>query len=82
MHDLIIRNARIIDGTGAPAFSGSLVIDGSTITAVHRAATDAAGATNDAGGGTEARRVIDAGGRLLTPGFVDIHTHYAGQVCG
>ena len=36
MHDLIIRNARIVDGTGAPAFAGSLVVDGDTITAVHR----------------------------------------------
>ena len=71
MHDLIIRNARIVDGTGAPAFAGSLAIDGHTITAVHRGAD----------GPTKGRRVIDARGRLLTPGFVDIHTHYDGQVC-
>lgn len=71
MHDLIIRNARIVDGTGASAFTGSLVIDGQTITAVHRGD----------GGPAKARRVIDAAGRLLTPGFVDIHTHYDGQVC-
>jgi N-acyl-D-aspartate/D-glutamate deacylase len=84
MHDLIIRNARIIDGTGAPAFAGTLAIDGSTITAVHRA-EDGDGAPTaggpSVGGPIEARRVIDAGGRLLTPGFVDIHTHYDGQVC-
>ena len=79
MHDLIIRNARIIDGTGAPAFAGTLAIDGSTITAVHRADDGKDGPTS--GAPTEARRVIDAGGRLLTPGFVDIHTHYDGQVC-
>ena len=71
MHDLIIRNARIVDGTGAPAFDGSLVIDGGRITEVVRGA----------GGPTAARRVIDAAGNLLTPGFVDIHTHYDGQVC-
>ena len=71
MHDLIIRNARIVDGTGAPAFSGGLAIDDQTITAVHRGAD----------GPTKGRRVIDARGCLLTPGFVDIHTHYDGQVC-
>jgi N-acyl-D-amino-acid deacylase len=71
MHDLIIRNARIVDGTGTPAFTGSLVMDGQAITAVHRGN----------GGPAKARRVIDAAGRLLTPGFVDIHTHYDGQVC-
>ena len=76
MHDLIIRNARIVDGSGAPAFDGSVVIDGATITAVV-----AGGGRAGAGGPTDARRVIDAGGHLLTPGFVDIHTHYDGQVC-
>jgi N-acyl-D-amino-acid deacylase len=70
MHDLVIRNATIVDGTGAPAFEGSVTVDDGTITAVTtgRAAS-------------VARRVIDAGGHLLTPGFVDIHTHYDGQVC-
>ena len=71
MHDLIIRNAKIVDGTGTPAFEGSVVIDGQTITAVHRGSS----------GPSTARRIIDAEGRLLTPGFVDIHTHYDGQVC-
>lgn len=71
MHDLIIRNARIVDGTGAPAFVGSVIVDGDTISAVHRGSN----------GPAEARRIIDANGKLLTPGFVDIHTHYDGQVC-
>ena len=71
MHDLIIRNARIVDGTGAPAFTGSLVIDGGNITEV----------VHGARGPSDAHRVIDAAGNLLTPGFVDIHTHYDGQVC-
>jgi N-acyl-D-amino-acid deacylase len=73
MHDLIIRNARIIDGTGAPAFMGEVAVADGKIVALARA-----GEASIAG---QARRSIDAGGNLLTPGFVDIHTHYDGQVC-
>jgi N-acyl-D-aspartate/D-glutamate deacylase len=69
MHDLVIRNANIVDGTGTPAFSGSVAIDAGKISEV---ATDST---------LQARRVINAQGDLLTPGFVDIHTHYDGQVC-
>jgi len=66
MHDLVIRNARIVDGSGAPAHSGDVAIDGATISAV---------------GGRQgaARREIDADGLLLAPGWVDVHTHYDGQ---
>ncbi|MDH3680858.1 MAG: amidohydrolase family protein [Acidimicrobiia bacterium] len=73
MADLVIRNARIIDGTGADAFVGDVAIDGATITEV----------VSSAEGGVTAigTREIDAEGQLLTPGFVDIHTHYDGQVC-
>jgi len=67
MHDLVIRNAKIVDGTGAPAFAGDVGVDGERISAV--------GSTVDAG-----KREIDAAGRLLAPGWVDIHTHYDGQV--
>ena len=73
MHDLIIRNARIIDGSGAPAYDGEVAVAGGKIVAVSRA--------GDGGLGNQARRVIDAEGHLLTPGIVDIHTHYDGQVC-
>ena len=73
MHDLIIRNARIIDGTGAAAFDGGVAIDGARISAVF--------ASGEAGAAARATREIDAEGQLLTPGFVDIHTHYDGQVC-
>ena len=69
MHDLIIRNARIVDGSGAPAFAGEVAVNGTRITAV---ASQIDG---------PARRELDAEGHLLTPGFVDIHTHYDGQVC-
>lgn len=67
MHDLVIRRAKIVDGSGEPAFHGDLAIDGDRITAI--------GTVPDAG-----RREIDADGKLLTPGWVDIHSHYDGQV--
>ena len=67
MHDLVIRGGRVVDGTGAPARRADIAIDGDRITAVGP----------EVGPG---RREIDAGGRLVTPGWVDIHTHYDGQV--
>ncbi len=71
MHDLVIKNATIVDGTGSPAVSGDVVVDHGKIVEVTAAGT----------GPARARRVIHAKGDLLTPGFVDIHTHYDGQVC-
>jgi N-acyl-D-aspartate/D-glutamate deacylase len=67
MHDQIIRNGKIVDGAGAPAFRGDIAIDGGKIASVG----------GKAGAG---RREIDASGLLVTPGWVDIHTHYDGQV--
>jgi N-acyl-D-aspartate/D-glutamate deacylase len=66
MHDLLIRNGTVIDGTGAPARAADVAVTGGTVSAVGR----------DLGA---ARREIDARGLLVTPGFVDIHTHYDGQ---
>jgi len=66
MHDLIIRNGTIIDGAGKESFGGDVAIDGRTIVEVGEIS------------GT-ARREIDAKGMLVTPGWVDIHTHYDGQ---
>jgi N-acyl-D-amino-acid deacylase len=69
MHDLVIRNGMVVDGSGgpaAPAGTADIAIDGERIAAV--------GAVDGRG-----RREIDAEGRLITPGFVDIHTHYDGQ---
>ncbi len=66
MHDLIIRGGTIADGSGRPVAPGDVAIDGSLITAV-----------GEVDG--PARRVIDAEGQLVTPGWVDIHTHYDGQ---
>jgi len=67
MHDLVIQNGTVVDGTGAERFEADVAIDGGVIRAI--------GA--DLGRG---RREIDAEGRLVTPGWVDIHTHYDGQV--
>jgi len=67
MHDTVIRNGKIVDGTGAPATTGDIAIDGGLIAAVG----------GKAGPG---RREIDASGLLVAPGWVDIHTHYDGQV--
>lgn len=66
MHDLVIRNGVLIDGTGAPQRPADVAIDGGRITAVGQ-------------GIGPGRREVDAAGCLVTPGWVDIHTHYDGQ---
>ena len=66
MHDIVIRNARIVDGSGKPAVHGDIAIDGGTLRQVG----------GKAGPG---RREINAGGLLAAPGWVDVHTHYDGQ---
>ncbi len=67
MHDLVIRGGTVVDGTGAKPRVADVAIDGDRIAAVG----------DDIGPG---RREIDAKGLLVTPGWVDIHTHYDGQV--
>jgi N-acyl-D-amino-acid deacylase len=67
MADLVIRNGTVVDGTGAPPRTADVAITGDRITAL--------GDVGDRG-----RREIDADGLLVTPGFVDIHTHFDGQV--
>jgi N-acyl-D-amino-acid deacylase len=64
--DLIIRGGLIVDGTGSDPFEGDVGITGSTITGLGRLTGSA-------------ERSIEASGRIVTPGFVDIHTHYDGQ---
>jgi len=70
MHDLVIRNGTVVDGTGADQRLADIAIDGEVIVAV-----EAPG--SDLGAGV---REIDASGLIVTPGWVDIHTHYDGQV--
>ena len=70
MYDLIIRGGLIVDGTGEPGFEGDVAVKDGVIVRVER------GGTID----EDAREVIDAAGCAVTPGFVDIHTHYDGQV--
>lgn len=64
--DLVIRNGRVVDGSGAAAFDADVAVKNGLI----------AGVGNFAGIGA---REIDALGKLVTPGFIDIHTHYDGQ---
>ena len=66
MHDLIITGGTIVDGTGAPSYTGDIAIDDGKITAV-----------GDVSG--DAKEIMDATGLLVTPGWVDTHTHYDGQ---
>jgi N-acyl-D-aspartate/D-glutamate deacylase len=66
MHDLVIRAGRIVDGSGSAARTGDVAIDGDRVSQV-------------GGKAGAARREIDADGLLVTPGFVDVHTHYDGQ---
>src|SRR5215211_5664574 len=65
-HDVVIRAGTVVDGTGAPARTADVALDGGLVTEV--------GAVSGRG-----RREIDADGLLVTPGFVDIHCHYDGQ---
>src|SRR5438067_2276365 len=67
MDDLVIRGGTVVDGTGAPARTADVAITDGIVTEVGRV------------DGT-ARQEIDADGLLVTPGFVDIHTHYDGQI--
>ena len=66
MHDVVIRNGTVVDGTGAAARVGDVAVDGDRIVEV--------GEVTGKG-----RQEIDADGLLVTPGWVDIHTHYDGQ---
>ena len=67
MHDLVIQGGTVVDGTGAPARMVDITVSDGRITGVgeHR--------------GEDAVRTVDAEGLLVTPGWVDIHTHYDGQ---
>ncbi len=70
-YDLIIRNGTIVDGLGGEPYVGDVAVRDGVIAAV--------GPQTDSVNGDSARRVIDATGLLVTPGFIDLHTHYDGQ---
>jgi N-acyl-D-amino-acid deacylase len=67
-HDLIIRNGTIIDGTGTDGYRADVAIDGDRITAIGDLSAETA------------RRELDAGGMVVSPGFIDLHTHLDAQI--
>jgi N-acyl-D-amino-acid deacylase len=66
--DLVVRNARVVDGTGAASFAADVAVKDGTIAFIGKFAGSA-------------KREIDAKGHVLAPGFIDIHTHYDPQIC-
>jgi len=62
-YDLIIKNGKIIDGSGIPGFRGDVAIRGGRIVGIGQVSG-------------EARRVLDADGLVVAPGIIDNHTHY------
>jgi N-acyl-D-aspartate/D-glutamate deacylase len=70
MHELLITNGTVVDGSGGAPFAADVAIEDGRITAVGAPGTL----------GTAARATVDATDRIVTPGFVDIHSHYDGQV--
>src|SRR5579872_3816888 len=67
MFDLIVKNARVVDGTGRPEYRTDVGIEGDRIAEIGKISAPA-------------REVIDAEDRVLSPGFVDVHTHYDAQI--
>lgn len=67
-HDLIIRNGTVVDGTGREGYVADVAVDGDRITAIGDLCGEAAA------------REIDATGQIVSPGFVDLHTHLDAQV--
>jgi N-acyl-D-aspartate/D-glutamate deacylase len=67
-YDLLIKNGTVIDGTGAPGRRADVAIAGGKIAEIGKIADGAA-------------RVVDADGLVVSPGFIDPHTHYDAQIC-
>ena len=62
MFDLLIKNGTVLDGTGAPGYAADIGITGDSVTAIGNLEAEAA-------------RTVDAAGRVVTPGFIDLHCH-------
>src|SRR5213592_2944238 len=67
MHDLVVKGGLVVDGTGATPCTADVAITDGVVTEVGRVAGNA-------------RETIDADGLVVTPGFVDVHTHFDGQI--
>ena len=65
-YDVVIKGGTVVDGTGAPGFAADVAVQDGRIAEV--------------GPGLDGRQVLDAGGHVVAPGFIDIHTHYDAQV--
>jgi N-acyl-D-amino-acid deacylase len=77
MHDLVIRGGFLVDGSGAPGRYADIAVSDGIITDV--VDVPSGGRTDSVSEIGEALRVVDATGLLITPGWVDVHTHYDGQ---
>jgi N-acyl-D-aspartate/D-glutamate deacylase len=66
-HDIVIRNGTVVDGTGAPGRRADVAVDGGKISGISQ--------------NLSGKRVIDAAGLVVAPGFIDPHTHYDAQIC-
>ncbi|MET0578984.1 MAG: amidohydrolase family protein, partial [Ilumatobacteraceae bacterium] len=70
MHDLVIRGGFLVDGSGAPGRFADIAVEHGTIAEIAEAGSISPGS---------ASTTLDADGLLVTPGWVDVHTHYDGQ---
>src|SRR5579862_8648044 len=69
--DLLLKGGELIDGTGSPARPADVAVEGDRIVAVAPPGELAPGPKTE---------VVDLGGRVLAPGFIDVHTHYDAQI--
>ena len=67
MYDLVIRNGRVVDGSGMPAYNADIALSGNRIVKIGRIAE-------------KGRKEIDAEGKVVSPGFIDPHTHFDAQL--